>query len=128
MRPATVYRAYDAEGNLLYIGMTTQNVGRMTQHARDSGWWPRTVRLELEHLPSREEALRRERQLINALRPEANDPMIRTWDERWADIEQRRLDGAPWSVIAREYGVTVRTLKETKQRRKVAAQRRAALQ
>jgi hypothetical protein len=34
-----LYRHYDAEGNLLYVGISLNSVVRLTQHRQASGWF-----------------------------------------------------------------------------------------
>jgi hypothetical protein len=42
----TVYRLYDAENNLLYVGATSDIPKRFAEHRRDKAWWPEVVRAE----------------------------------------------------------------------------------
>lgn len=44
--PHVVYRAFDAEGSLLYVGCTSSLTKRSDQHARGSAWWPYMARIE----------------------------------------------------------------------------------
>jgi predicted GIY-YIG superfamily endonuclease len=70
--PTTVYIARDANGVVLYIGITGRNIRRMHAHSKASEWWPAAVSIELLHQPNREIAEARERQLIRELRPAFN--------------------------------------------------------
>ena len=36
----TVYRLYDAERNLLYVGMTSNLKRRLQHHSSQREWWP----------------------------------------------------------------------------------------
>lgn len=65
----SVYRCYDSDGRLLYVGITARGVWRNRQHSYRSTWWPRMVRQEWEHFDTRIEALRRENELIATLNP-----------------------------------------------------------
>lgn len=38
-RPAWVYRAYDADGRLLYVGCTAEVGARLSYHAQHAPWW-----------------------------------------------------------------------------------------
>lgn len=63
-----VYRCYDAEGQLLYIGVSGDVVERMAQHSRQSHWFPSTARTVVKVFPRRLDAFRAE---LTAIRAEA---------------------------------------------------------
>lgn len=76
----SVYRCYDAEARLLYVGITAKGVQRQRQHSYRSTWFSEMVRMEWEHFASKPEALRREAELIanenplhNRIRPRVVD-------------------------------------------------------
>jgi len=54
-RRAAVYRLYDEEGTLLYIGSAYDPAQRSKKH-REKPWWPQVARREDEWHPSREAA------------------------------------------------------------------------
>jgi hypothetical protein len=72
LRPHVVYRAYDRDGCLLYVGVSLNPLGRMSAHKASSGWWSQVARIDIEHLPNRAAALAREARLIALLLPEHN--------------------------------------------------------
>lgn len=44
-----VYRCFDADGLLLYVGSTTKSVdSRIAAHQRDSSWWPSVAHVRVE--------------------------------------------------------------------------------
>lgn len=45
---AAVYRMYDADERLLYVGCSVQWPIRMGQH-QDKPWWQEVARVDLEH-------------------------------------------------------------------------------
>lgn len=51
--PTTVYRAYGASDELLYVGITVNVKARMRGHRRHSAWWKHHVRIETKLMPSR---------------------------------------------------------------------------
>lgn len=51
MRRAVLYRHFDAEGRLLYVGASMNVMQRILQHSGSSWWFPDIVRIELEHMP-----------------------------------------------------------------------------
>jgi excisionase family DNA binding protein len=63
-RVTYVYRAFDAEGQLLYVGISGNWGRRLHQHAERHEFYPRTRRLEVEQFPTRDAALDREREII----------------------------------------------------------------
>lgn len=68
----SVYRAYDGDGAILYVGITGARLRRIDQHRHGSDWWAEASRIDLEHFETREEAMQREAALINELRPPWN--------------------------------------------------------
>jgi hypothetical protein len=71
-RPTDLYRHFDENGNLLYVGISLSAVARLVQHRGRSGWFPRIARVEIERHSSRHEALEAERNAITQERPMFN--------------------------------------------------------
>lgn len=72
-RPGYVYLAYDAVGQLLYVGSTSDVPQRVKEHERQSPWWPQVTTVEVEGpFPWRVPAYARETKLIHRLRPSCN--------------------------------------------------------
>lgn len=63
-RPHFIYRAFDAEGNLLYIGRTWKPWVRMDAHRRTSPWFPLAARVDWEFVGGYEDAKRVEARAI----------------------------------------------------------------
>lgn len=70
--PATVYRAFDAEGALLYVGASTRLGARLDSHRYGKTWWREVARIELAHFPDSATALAAEREAIRTERPAHN--------------------------------------------------------
>lgn len=70
---ASVYRAFDADENLLYIGHSTRVLGRLAEHAATKGWWRRVTHVTVEHFESRLDASTAEAAAIASERPEMNE-------------------------------------------------------
>lgn len=51
-----VYRAFDADGRLLYIGCTVDLAKRMSQHRKSAEWWEFVAELTTHSYPSRSTA------------------------------------------------------------------------
>lgn len=68
-----VYRYYDADGVLLYVGITKNADLRDDQHRQASGWHPLTVRRELDWFDTRVDAAAAEREAIRGEEPLFNN-------------------------------------------------------
>ena len=64
-----LYRIFDSDNNLLYIGMTNDPAYRFQQHQDRSIWWTYADRHTIEEFPTRQQAFRRETKAIQAERP-----------------------------------------------------------
>lgn len=72
MTGACVYRAFNADDELLYVGITASPAGRFSQHNSVTDWWPEVAVLRIEHFDSREEAMIAENNAINTESPRHN--------------------------------------------------------
>lgn len=71
-REHVVYRLFNGEGELLYVGVTSAAGVRFATHAREKPWWPEVARIDVERFPGRQEALRAEGEAILAGNPRHN--------------------------------------------------------
>lgn len=71
-RPHALYRFYDNDRQLLYVGITSNPGARWKKHANDKPWWGDVARVELEHYPTRDAVLAAERDAIISERPQRN--------------------------------------------------------
>jgi len=91
-----VYLASDERGRLLYVGITSDIYRRFGQHAAKAVWYPKMAHLATELYATRDQAARRERQLIERYDPPHNI-MLRHGDgayrnmARIADAKARRV-------------------------------------
>lgn len=69
---ASVYRYYDRDGTLLYVGVTKRGQIRNCEHASFKEWWPYVSTQEVEHFPTYQMALSEEKALICERRPPFN--------------------------------------------------------
>ncbi|WIB25814.1 GIY-YIG nuclease family protein [Curtobacterium sp. MCSS17_015] len=70
--PTSLYRYFDRDGVLLYVGITGQRSARNTQHNADKAWWKYVDRQAVEHYPNRVSALAAEREEISRRQPPFN--------------------------------------------------------
>lgn len=99
--PTALYRHYDANGTLLYVGISTSVMMRLAQHRWGSHWFTRVVRVTIEWLPTREAALNAEREAIRKECPECNTVHALREGERSDD--GLSLADASRVALAREY-------------------------
>lgn len=67
-----LYRLFDADGELLYVGVARDYERRREHHAKHKSWWGDVADERLEFYPSRSEALAAERKAIRAEVPKHN--------------------------------------------------------
>ena len=67
--PTALYRLYDADGALLYIGVTRNTTQRWSQHRKDKTWWHQVARRNITWFASRSDALLAESRAILAESP-----------------------------------------------------------
>lgn len=67
--PSCLYRFYDADGALLYVGITKDPTKRTREHSKRSEWHPFARSRTLEWFEDRESALDAERAAIHRERP-----------------------------------------------------------
>lgn len=82
---AAIYRHFDREGTLLYIGTTANLFQRMLGHSRNSHWHDQIATITLEHCSSKKEAFRLEAEAIYKESPLFN---VRSQDPK--SIEELR--------------------------------------
>lgn len=71
-RPATLYRLFDQDGTLLYVGATLNVFSRLAAHRSRQPWFFEVARVELEHFEERADALRAEARAIEEEEPKHN--------------------------------------------------------
>lgn len=67
--PTQLYRHFDAEGRLLYVGISLSVVHRLQQHLAGSSWAHEITRVEVAKYATRGEALAAERAAIETEKP-----------------------------------------------------------
>jgi len=77
-----LYRHFDADGKLLYVGISLSAISRLGQHQDHSHWFGSIARVEIVSFPSRADAIAAEREAIKNEKPLHN-------------IVHRRVEAAP---------------------------------
>jgi predicted GIY-YIG superfamily endonuclease len=70
--PTFLYRLFDADGALLYVGITRTLDRRMQQHALKQPWWPEVAKTVTTEYRTRAQAARAEHAAIEAENPRHN--------------------------------------------------------
>jgi predicted GIY-YIG superfamily endonuclease len=68
-RQTALYRLFDAEGRLLYVGITFNPDNRWAEHATSKSWWPDVTEKRIEWHGSRTDAVAAEVAVIAAELP-----------------------------------------------------------
>lgn len=104
-----LYRHFDENGDLLYVGISISAVQRLSQHRSSSPWFEQIAKVDIEWHPTREAALRAEREAIISERPRynkmhnaANDNQVKTVINGWRVYlirhrEEKAIDGFVWA-------------------------------
>jgi hypothetical protein len=90
MEATTLYRFYDAAGQLLYVGITGVGFTRLQQHACRKSWWWEIKAATFEHFPSRYEATLAETRAIRTERPRRNGERDQRAAKRRKPVEPHR--------------------------------------
>jgi len=122
--PTDLYRYYDADDNLLYVGISFSAVMRASQHRSDKGWWRRVDRMTVEHLPDRATAERLEMEAIKnespihnvvgndgkpATPPQSLSGAARDWVTKWSPTFSRVVVGTRDFQLCSDCSDEVRT-------------------
>jgi predicted GIY-YIG superfamily endonuclease len=93
----TLYRLWNADHTLLYVGITDDLEARTEEHRADKPWWDEVAQVSTEELPTRRRALEAETRAIYWEQPRYNilgSPRYSAdWEARYhalEDIEARR--------------------------------------
>lgn len=68
----SLYRQYDDEGRLLYVGISLSWPVRFKQHVSKSEWFEQVARIEIERFDTRPAALVAEKKAIKSEKPKFN--------------------------------------------------------
>jgi hypothetical protein len=91
--PTALYRLYDADDNLLYLGISWHPAFRWEQHRNDKHWAHQVVRNTVEWYPNRPQALAAEEKATAAEKPRHDSSWRKsaaTDKPQWLDLEGRQ--------------------------------------
>jgi len=72
MRGQTLYRQFNSENVLLYVGITCNTRDRLKNHEKHSNWWLEVNQVTIEHFADRQSVLVAERIAIETEKPKYN--------------------------------------------------------
>lgn len=96
VRKTILYRYFDDQRRLLYVGITGSFQKRAAQHERGAPWVSEATRVTLEHFPDRESARIAERMAIESEYPKFNIVFSMLGNEKQKDAKKERnmhIDG-----------------------------------
>ena len=71
-----LYRHFDKEDNLLYVGISFSSLLRLSQHKSLSSWYDQISRVTIENFENREQALEAETKAILNEKPKKIEAVI----------------------------------------------------
>ena len=87
IQKTTLYRYYDNDGHLLYVGITGDNTKRQSQHRRKSFWFGEIYSASFEHFNNRHEASQAEVAAIQSERPRYNTQHLNSKQREFSPID-----------------------------------------
>jgi len=71
-KPTQLYRHFNAEGQLLYVGVSLRSMKRLAEHKNNSDWFNEITRVDIEHFSDRKTAMDAERKAVQEENPKYN--------------------------------------------------------
>ncbi len=94
-----LYRHFDEEDNLLYVGVSLSALHRLGQHRHHSQWFETIKKVTIETFPTREEALEAERRSIRVEKPLHNvRHQVKEIRPRSSRV-QDSVDALTWNIV-----------------------------
>lgn len=85
----SLYRQFNSEGTLLYVGVSFSAVYRTSQHRKNSPWYREIANIKIEHYETRQEALDAEILAIKFEKPLYNKIHSKISDRNLAPIFEK---------------------------------------
>lgn len=99
--PTDLYRYFDENGELLYVGVSLNSVARAAQHKHQSHWYDNFCSMTRQTFPTRQEALAAETLAIQAENPKHNIRKVSAAsdDDHWKSRAQKEHEQLTRSVV-----------------------------
>jgi predicted GIY-YIG superfamily endonuclease len=99
MSTFTLYRFYNDESELLYVGLSINPGKRFERHKTEKPWWDDIAHIDLEHFDNLDELRAAERTAIQTERPEHNIRMSDRPRQLTADEQRETLEAFGWECV-----------------------------
>lgn len=100
-RRPCVYRHFDADGALLYVGACINHRSREQRHKSQSDWWPDSARVDAEYYGTMREALAAERVAIYFEKPIHNKLVVEPHTGAFIEKAARMVEDVSPEAAAR---------------------------
>jgi predicted GIY-YIG superfamily endonuclease len=103
-REHVLYRFWNVEDVLLYVGITVDSPSRIASHMRDKAWWGEVDGIKFTKYPNRQAALEAEAEMIRTLKPLYNVQHNEMADDEEAEADETSeyldliCDAVAWGV------------------------------
>lgn len=113
MSETNLYRCFDSDERLLYVGISMSALSRLEQHKRESQWISLVAKITIESFPSRQKALEAEALAIVKERPFYNKAGVNRQIEALQDREPTKaMNLLTTKDVAAMTGYTTRALEQ----------------
>lgn len=93
MKETFLYRHFDADGKLLYVGISLSAITRLRQHREISPWFNQIRRVDIETHPDRDAAMNAEAKAISEESPKFNIKLGKYRPEKLPRITNENIRG-----------------------------------
>jgi hypothetical protein len=102
-----LYRFFDSQGTLLYVGISRDWMSRLTQHQKHADFFSAVAGMTLERFPDRASVVAAELRAIrdeNPLFNRADNPNYRTWQTHFREVldmcvKKRKVDDTHGQIV-----------------------------
>ena len=102
-----LYRHFDENDRLLYVGISVDALSRTIQHKR-SAWWGEVATITIQRFATRDEALRAEAEAIRCERPKHNKALADREAPRIVHEHQNEIVGITVDDLVAYFGSQVK--------------------
>lgn len=103
IQKTTLYRYFNSDDRLLYVGITGDNTKRQSQHKRNSFWFGEIAKATFQHFDNRGEAAQAEVTAIQNEQPLYNTQHLHSKKIEWNPIEL----GAKYHLLSMLHGFDI---------------------
>jgi hypothetical protein len=97
-----LYRHFDKDGNLLYVGISLSAMGRLVSHKREANWFDDIASVTIEKFKTRSAAEKAERKAIQNENPKHNTMRYKVPKKKKRKAAKRKLIKTIEPIISKE--------------------------